>query len=102
MINKKQKESLQELIIFSIYLLELKKEKPDFENILEKCFKLFPESFSFSKNSQWPDSRKVDRPLRSLRKEKIISGNPESFSLTEKGKKIALDINKKFKQNKLF
>jgi len=85
-----------------MYSLRLKGERCNFENIIEKCFNLFPKDFGFKNHPQWPDSRKLDRPLRSLRKQNLISGDPQTdFSLTKKGKEIALNIAKKIKQKKL-
>ena len=79
------------------------KEKCTFERLIKECFTLFPESFSFSKYPQWPDSLKLDRQLRTLRKRKLITGDPKtSFSLTKLGKKIALETAKTFRQRKLF
>jgi len=92
-------KSLNDLIIFSIYSLQ--RECP-LEELVKECFSLFPENFSFSKIKKWPDSRKLDRPLRSLRAKKIITGDPRTFfSLTKTGKKMAEDISKTFRQRKL-
>ena len=79
------------------------KEKCTFERLIKECFTLFPEIFSFSKYPQWPDSLKLDRQLRTLRKRKLITGDPKtSFSLTKLGKKIGLETAKTFRQRKLF
>ena len=79
------------------------KEKCTFERLIKECFTLFPESFSFSKYPQWPDSLKLDRQLRTLRKRKLITGDPKtSFFLTKLGKKIGLETAKTFRQRKLF
>jgi len=78
-------------------------EKCTFERLIEECFTLFPKEFGFSQHPQWPDSLKLDRQLRILRKRKLITGNPKtSFFLTKLGKKIALEIAKSFRQRKLF
>jgi len=95
--------SISELILFTIYSVTSNKEKCDFERLIKECFTLFPETFSFSKYPQWPDSRKLDRPLRSLRQRKLIKGDPKTyFSLTKTGQKIAIEIAKTFRQRKLF
>ena len=79
------------------------KEKCTFERLIKECFTLFPETFSFPKYPQWPDSLKLDRQLRTLRKRKLITGNPRTyFSLTRPGKKIAIETAKTFRQRKLF
>ena len=77
-------------------------KKCSFEILVHQCFALFPKAFSFSKHTEWPDSRKLDRPIRSLRKDKLISGSPKTFfSLTKRGRKRALEIAKVFRQRKL-
>lgn len=97
------KANINDLIIFAIYLLSEHKEKSTFERILKECFDLFPKVFSFSKYSKWPDSRKLDRPLRFLRKEKMIKKESgETFSLTKKGNSRAGEIAKLFSQKGLF
>jgi len=91
------------LILFSIYSVTSNREKCDFERLIKECFTLSPETFSFSKYPQWPDSLKLDRQLRNLRKRKLITGDPKtSFSLTKLGKKTALETAKTFRQRKLF
>lgn len=98
-----KKARITDLIIFGINLIIENKEKCTFERLIKECFTLFPEAFSFSKYPQWPDSLKLDRRLRSLRKRKLISGDPKtSFSLTKLGKTIALETSKTFRQRKLF
>jgi len=94
---------INELILLGIYLIVNNGEKCTFERLVKESFNLFPETFCFSKNPEWPDSRKLDRPLRTLRKRKLITGNPKTFfSLTKFGKKIAEEIAKTFRQRKLF
>ena len=98
MINK-EKKSLNDLIIFCIYSLG---KKCSFEELVKECFSLFSEFLSFPKIKQWPDSRKLDRPLRILRKRRLITGSPKtSFSLTKLGKKRAEEIVRTFQQGKL-
>ena len=92
-----------DLILFGINSVIENKEKCTFEKLIKECFTLFPEIFSFSKYPQWPDSRKLDRPLRALRKRELIKGDPKtSFFLTKLGKKIAIETAKSFRQIKLF
>lgn len=95
-------KSINDLILFCLYSLSEKKEKCTFEKLVKECFTLFPKAFGFSKYRKWPDSRKLDRPLRALRKRKLITGNPKTtFSLTKQGQKRALEITKSFQQKKL-
>ena len=99
-----KKAPITDLILFGINsIVEEDKEKCTFERLTKECFALFPQVFSFSKYPQWPDSRKLDRQLRTLRKRKLIFGDPKtSFTLTKLGKKTALETAKTFLQRKLF
>ncbi len=97
-----KKLGINELILFCIRSIIKSKEKCTFQRLVKESFILFPEIFGFPPFSQWPDSRKLDRPLRTLRKRKLIRGNPRtSFSLTKYGKKIAEETAKTFRQRKL-
>lgn len=90
------------LIIFGIYLVNEREEKCTFERLLAECFRWWPNLFSFSAYPEWPDSRKLDRPLRFLRDEKLIAGDPKTcFTLTKEGQKIGAEIAKSFRQGKL-
>ena len=95
-------KSVNNLILFSIYSVSGKKEKCSFEELIKECFTLFPRVFSFSKYQRWPDARKLDRPLRLLRKRKLITGNPKShFTLTKAGKKMTEEMTEKLRQRRL-
>lgn len=97
-----KKVSINDLILFGIFSVAETKKKCSFEILTHKCFTLFPAVFSLQKYSQWPDTRKIDRPLRTLRDEKMITGSPKTlFSLTKRGKKRALEVAKFFRQTKL-
>jgi hypothetical protein len=63
---------INQLILFCIYSVNLSQEKCTFERLVEECFILFPKVFSFLSHPNWPDSRKLDRSLRALRKNKLI------------------------------
>ena len=94
---------INELILLGIYLIVNNEEKCTFERLIKESFNLFPAAFCISNNPEWPDSRKLDRPLRTLRKRKLITGNPKTyFYLTKLGKKIAIETAKTFRQRKLF
>ena len=98
-----KKAQITDLILFGINSVIENKEKCTFERLIKECFTLFPEAFSFSKYSQWPDSLKLDRRLRTLRKRRLITGDPKtSFFLTKLGTKIAIETAKIFRQRKLF
>ncbi len=93
---------INDLILFSIYLAVGDDGKCVFEKLVSQSFVLFPRRFSFPEISKWPDSRKLDRPLRMLRKKKLIIGSPKTFfSLTKAGRKTAGEIAKIFRQKKL-
>lgn len=97
-----KKLGINQLILFGIYSVILKQEKCTFEKLIEKCFNFFPQTFCFDRFPQWPDARKLDRPLRALRKRKLIKGDPTtSFVLTGSGEKIAKDLTRILTQKKL-
>jgi len=91
------------VILFSIYSVTSDMEKCDFERLVKECFTLSPEAFGFSRYPKWPDARKLDRSLRTLRQKKLIKGDPQTFfSLTKSGLKTAEEIAATFRQRKLF
>ncbi|KPJ71315.1 hypothetical protein AMJ50_02355 [Parcubacteria bacterium DG_74_3] len=97
-----KKAPIHDLILFGIYSLVGNEKKCTFENLVYICFSLFPKAFCLSQHPKLPDSRKLDRPLRSLRRMKLIIGDPQSvFALTKQGRKKALEIASAFKQRKL-
>jgi len=105
---KKTKQSLpdkigvENLIVFVLYDGAAKTGGLNFENLAKQCFEQFPQIFALSGYPKLLDTRKLDRPLRDLRKRGLITGNPKSsFSLTPKGKKIAEDLTKVLRQKKL-
>jgi len=96
------KASINDLIVFSMHSIGNRQKECSFEDLVNECFDLFPQTFAFLTHPNWPDSRKLDRPLRDLRKKGLIKGGPQArFSLTQKGKKKSLEIVKVFRQTKL-
>lgn len=94
--------TVNDLILFSVYSVVSNNEQCSFDRLVKECFTLFPDSLKFQRYPIWPDSRKLDRPLRSLRREKLIIGDPQSyFMLTKEGSKRAMEINKILRQGKL-
>ncbi|MCD6500783.1 hypothetical protein J7K42_02060 [bacterium] len=92
--------SINDLILFSLY--SSSEGKCSFEKLVKESFNRFPKVFALKGYPQWPDARKLDRPLRTLRKRKLIKGDPKiSFSLTLQGKKIAQEIARNLAQKKL-
>jgi len=58
-----------------------------FERLVYECFGNYPKVFSLFRYPQWPDSNKLDRPLRKLRERGLVVGSPKlGFLLTEDGK----------------
>jgi hypothetical protein len=96
-----KKESVNDLILISFFYLENSGQKIIFEELLGKCFDFFPKKFNFLKHLGWPDSRKLDRPLRILRERGMIKNERNVFSLTKKGRKRAMEIMNVFRQKKL-
>jgi len=96
------KHSINNLILFAIHSLSKSSKKCTFQELIKECFSLFPKEFCFSKYPKWPDARKLDRSLRTLREKKMISGNLQTFfGLTSSGKKIAEEVTRTFCQKKL-
>ncbi len=105
--NKKKlilpkKTPINDLILFSIHLIISNNEKCDFERLVKECFTIFTDVFGLSRYPHWPDCRKLDRSLRTLRAEKLIKGDPKTiFTLTSEGRQKALEIARTLKQGKL-
>jgi hypothetical protein len=94
--------SVNDLILFCIHSVVLNNEQCSFERLIKECFTLFPETLKFPRYPIWPDARKLDRPLRALRKEKLIIGDPKNyFMLTKTGEQKANEVAKILRQGKL-
>jgi len=101
-LSKNLNISANDLILFSIHSIILNNEQCSFDRLVKECFILFPDAIKFLRYPIWPDSRKLDRPLRALRKEKLIIGDPTTFFLlTDEGVKRAVQIDKTLRQGKL-
>ena len=97
------KVPISDLILYSIFSVNSGKEICNFERLMGECYNLFPQSFCFTNYEKWPDSRKLDRPLRTLRKQQLIKGDPATFFfLTKAGQKKAEEVAKIFRQSQLF
>lgn len=85
-----------QLILFAVLMIKRSGEECTFERLIKECFTLFPKSFNFHRYPQWPDSIKLDRPLRDLRNRNLIVGkNTTRFELTRLGEKYVMEIEKK-------
>lgn len=90
--------SLEDLILVAVYSIKSRKEDCTFERLVKECFTLFPKKFSFSRYPQWPDSLKLDRPLRKLQERKLLLGNRTvSYDLSPVGRKVCLKVLKRLK-----
>jgi len=108
MLNSKDKSlnfaktSVNDLILFCIHSVILNNEQCSFDRLVKECFTLFPDTLRFPRYPIWPDSRKLDRPLRALRNEKLIIGDPKTyFILTQTGEAKANIVSKSLRQGKL-
>ena len=100
--SKSQNFSVNDLILFCIHTVVSSSEQCSFERLIKECFTLFPDTLKFSRYPIWPDSRKLDRPLRALRKERLIIGDPKTyFILTKLGEEKAASVSKALRQGKL-
>lgn len=94
--------SVNDLILFCVHSVILNNEQCSFERLIKECFTLFPDTLKFIRYPVWPDSRKLDRPLRALRNEKLIIGDPKTyFVLTKIGKERAAVVSRALRQGKL-
>lgn len=102
-LEKRVNFSVNDLILFCVHTVVLGGEQCSFERLVKECFTLFPQTLKFERYPIWPDSRKLDRPLRLLRDEKLIVGDPKKyFLLTKEGEKKAEEIARILKQGSLF
>lgn len=94
-----KKLSIEQLILVSIASVQGKKERCSFGRLVKESFSLFPEVFSLSEYPMWPDSLKLDRPIRKLRQMGFITGSPLTyFSLTKFGQGAARSLEIKMKR----
>jgi hypothetical protein len=94
--------TVEDLILFCVHSVISNSEQCSFERLVKECFSLFPDSVKFMRYPIWPDSRKLDRPLRALRKENLIIGDSKSyFLLTKYGETKVTEISKILRQGKL-
>ena len=93
---------IDRLMVFAMHSLLRNGEECTFERLVKECFTLFPKSFSLFRYPQWPDSNKLDRPLRKLREKGWIIGSPKiGFTLTRFGEKIASEVDHQLKGAKV-
>lgn len=87
--------SLEDLILIGLDTVVKKKKKCSYGDLISELFLKFPNIFSITDYPKWPDTLKLDRPLRSLRSDRLITGSPITFySLTPLGKEKVRFLNK--------
>jgi hypothetical protein len=93
--------SYDDLLIYALYEVINDKQLTTFENLVARCFKLFPERFQLPGYSQWPDSSLVDKSWLRCRTDKglIYGSKSKGFTLTPKGLDLAKNIQKKLHKN---
>lgn len=106
-MRKKEEKNVNipvnDLILYCIHSVHSNNEQCTFDRLVKECFTIFPATLRFTRYPIWPDSRKLDRPLRALRKEKLIIGDPKTyFLLTKEGEKKVTEISRILKQGKLW
>jgi hypothetical protein len=79
--------SLDELVTYCVYILHEEKSDATFEDIVAKCFILFPERFCLTGYAHWPDAARVNKSwLRCRTDFKYITGSVKrGFKVTSKG-----------------
>ena len=89
--------SLDELVTYCVFLLHEENTEATFENIVAKCFDLFPDKFSLFGYPQWPDSSRVNKSwLRCRTDFKYIAGTVKTgFKVTSNGLDIVEKVQKK-------
>ncbi|MCJ7804242.1 hypothetical protein MUP35_00705 [Patescibacteria group bacterium] len=93
---KKNTYSLEELILLGIQNTIEKKKKCSYGDLINELFSKYPGIFSIADYLKWPDTLKLDRPLRSLRSDRLITGSPITFySLTPLGQEKTRQLKKR-------
>ena len=78
---------LDDMILLSLSSVLEKKSKCSFSDLVKECFTRYPTYYSLSEIPEYPDSLKLDRPLRSLRSKGLLKGSPKThYSFTKAGK----------------
>ncbi len=76
-----------DLVTYSVFSLQNKKEEATFENLVVECYHLFPKRFSLVGYPRYPDSALVNKSWLRCRTDKgLIEGNvANGFKLTAAG-----------------
>ncbi len=73
--------SIEDIILVCIDSVIQKSSKCSFGSLVKECFIRYPNNFSLNEAPEYPDSLKLDRPLREMREKGIIVGSPTTFYL---------------------
>jgi hypothetical protein len=92
--------SLDDLVTYSIFTLFEEHKEATFENIVAKCYDLFPERFALVGYPQWPDSARVNKSwLRCRTDFKYIKGSVKTgFVITAKGLEVVAKVQHRLKR----
>lgn len=79
-----------EIVLFCLdSVLRRTKKKCTFGELIKECFRTHPALFALTDVPKWPDTLKLDRPLRTLREKGYISGSPVTYyTITNFGYKV--------------
>jgi hypothetical protein len=84
--------NIDRLFLRAIYVFLEKNEQRtiQWEDVVKSCFELFPETFSFEKYNEWPDTWKIHNCMWRCRNQRqwIMGDAKVGISLTEIGKTI--------------
>jgi hypothetical protein len=87
---------LNDLVVFAVYFLDRQGGEVAAEDIISACFRLFPRRFSLKHYPRWPDSAVVSRHWSLCRSRGLLRGTvAQGFSLTYKGMRLAVRLEKK-------
>jgi hypothetical protein len=88
--NLYQDISLNDLVMYAVYVLAETENEINAEEIVAACFLLFPARFHLRGYPQWPDSTVVNKRWLDCRDRGYITGSTaHGFSITPKGLEIA-------------
>ena len=97
-----EKLAINDLIVFAVFKIKEKGQDCDFSALTKECFGLSPKGLRLANCQNWPDTRKLDRPLRILKSRKMLKySSSDFFTLTEQGEKRAKEISNVLLQKKL-
>lgn len=86
-----------EIVLLSLdSVLRRTKKKCTFGELVKECFRAHPAMFALTDVPKWPDTLKLDRPLRTLREKGYISGSPVTYyTITNFGYKVLNGLREK-------